>query len=164
MSMRSGELTRQLFMVGLSNSFQSLKAFFVMRWSRLKKSILCAMTEREKISTFLCDDTEFEGKLTFHGTIRIDSHFKGEISCDGNLIVGEQGMIEANIHASNIDIIGEIHGSIIADQRIEIHAPGKVFGSIQAPIVVTHEGMIFEGNCRMHQVKGLYERKSAPIS
>jgi len=122
------------------------------------------MKEREKISAFLWKDTEFEGKLTFHGTIRIDSHFKGEISCDGNLIVGEQGMIEANIHASNIDISGEIHSSIIADHRIEIHPTGRVFGDIQAPIVVTHEGMIFEGNCRMHQVKELYEKKLAVIS
>lgn len=151
-------------MVGLSNSFQSLKAFFSMIWSRLKKSMLYTMKERENISSFLWNGAEFEGKLTLHGTIRIDSHFKGEISCDGNLIVGEQGMVEANIHASNIDIIGEIHGSIIAGHRIEIHPNGRVFGDIQAPIVVTHQGAIFEGNCRMHQVKELYERKLAAIS
>lgn len=55
-------------MVGLSNSFQSLKAFFSMRWGRLKKLKLYTMKEREKISAFLWKDTEFEGKLTFHGT------------------------------------------------------------------------------------------------
>ena len=111
------------------------------------------MKKREKAVTFLGKDTEFEGKLTFHGTIRIDGHFKGEISADGNLIVGEEGVIEANMHVSYIVIRGEIHGNIIADQRVDIHVPGKVFGNIQAPVVVIDEGVIFEGQTRMYQAK-----------
>lgn len=58
-------------------------------------------------------------------------------------------MIEAKIHASALEISGEIHGNLIADQRIEIHAPGKVLGNIQVPIVIIDEGAIFEGNCQM---------------
>ena len=122
------------------------------------------MKKTETTTTFLGKDTEFEGKLTFHGAIRIDGHFKGEISSDGNLIVGEGGIIEANIYVSNIIISGEIHGNIIADHRIEIHPPGKVFGDIQAPTVVTHEGMTFEGNCLMNQVKKVDARKFVAVS
>jgi len=109
------------------------------------------MKKRDKFTAFLRKDTEFEGKFTFHGTTRIDGHLKGEILTERTLIVGEGGMIEANIHASDIVINGEIHGNIIADQIIDIRAPGKVFGNIQAPIVVLDEGAIFEGNCQMHQ-------------
>ena len=58
-------------------------------------------------------------------------------------------MIESDIHVSYIIIHGEIKGNILADNRIEIHAPGKVFGNIQAPIIVIEEGVIFEGNCSM---------------
>ena len=122
------------------------------------------MKKTETTTAFLGKDTQFEGKLTFHGAIRIDGHFKGEISSDGNLIVGEGGIIEANIYVSNIIISGEIHGSIIADHRIEIHPPGKVFGDIQAPTMVTHEGMTFEGNCLMNQVKKVDERKLVAVS
>jgi len=121
------------------------------------------MKKTETTTTFLGKETEFGGKLTFHGTIRIDGHFKGEISADGSLIVGEGAMIEANMHISYILISGEIHGSIIADQRVDILAPGKVFGNIQAPTVVIDEGAIFEGNCRMHQVKEVDEKKLAVI-
>ena len=117
--------------------------------------------KREKAITFLGKDTEFEGKLTFHGTIRIDGHFKGEISADGNLIVGEEGVIEANIHVSYIIIRGEIHGNIIADHRVDIRVPGKVFGNIQAPAVVIDEGVIFEGQTRMYQAKDTGERDLA---
>ena len=121
------------------------------------------MKKTETMAAFFGKDTAFEGKLTFHGTIRIDGHFKGEISADGSLIVGEGAMIEATIHISYILISGEIHGNIIADDRIAIHPAGKVFGDIQAPTVVIDEGGIFEGNCRMHQTKEADENKLAAV-
>jgi len=121
------------------------------------------MKKTETMTAFLGKDAEFEGKLTFHGTIRIEGHFKGEVSADGSLIVGEGAMIEANMHISYILISGEIHGNIIADDRIEIHPAGKVFGDIQAPTVVIDEGGIFEGNCRMHRAKEAGESKLAVI-
>ncbi|MBW1766557.1 MAG: polymer-forming cytoskeletal protein [Deltaproteobacteria bacterium] len=111
------------------------------------------MKKKEQVVTFLGKGTEFEGKLTFDGTIRIDGHFKGEISSDGNLIVGEGGMVEANMHVAYIVISGEVHGNIIADQKVEIRAPGRVFGDIQAPTVVIDEGVIFEGKTKMYQAK-----------
>lgn len=121
------------------------------------------MKKTETITAFLGKDTQFEGKLAFHGTVRIDGHFKGEMSADGSLIVGEEAMIEANMHISYILISGEIHGNIIADDRIEIQPPGKVFGDIEAPTVVIDEGGIFEGNCRMHRAKEADEKKLAVI-
>jgi cytoskeletal protein CcmA (bactofilin family) len=121
------------------------------------------MQKTETINAFLGKDTAFEGKLTFHGTIRIDGHVKGEILADGSLIVGKEAMIEASMHLSHISISGEIHGNIIADDRIEIHPAGKVFGDIQAPTVVINEGGIFEGNCQMHQAKEADESELAVV-
>jgi len=119
------------------------------------------MKKRDQVITFLGKDTEFEGKLTFHGTIRIDGHFRGEISAGGNLIVGEEAMIEANMHISYIVIRGEIHGNIIADQRVDILASGKVFGNIQASSVVMDEGAIFLGEAQMPWAKEAGEEKFA---
>ncbi|MBU2499528.1 MAG: polymer-forming cytoskeletal protein [Proteobacteria bacterium] len=121
------------------------------------------MIKTEKVITFLGKETTFEGKLTFHGTIRIDGQFKGEISAKGSLIIGEEGMVEADIHVSYIAISGEVHGNITADQRVDIHSPGKVFGNIQAPAVVIDEGVIFEGHTRMYQAKEAAESRSTLI-
>jgi cytoskeletal protein CcmA (bactofilin family) len=111
------------------------------------------MKKRNEVIAFLGKGTKFEGKMRFHGTTRIDGHFKGEISADGNLIISNQGLVEADVHASSIMISGEVHGNITADQRVDIHAPAKVFGDIQAPSVVIDEGVIFEGMTRMKQPK-----------
>jgi cytoskeletal protein CcmA (bactofilin family) len=109
------------------------------------------MKIRDDINAFLGSNTEFEGKLSFTGTVRIDGRFKGEIYTEGTLIVGETALIQSNVHVTHIIISGEIRGNIVADKRIEIHAPGKVFGNIQAPTVVIDEGVLFEGNCRMQK-------------
>ncbi len=122
------------------------------------------MKKRDEMNAFLGKDTEFEGKLSFKGAVRIDGHFTGEIFTEGTLIVGELAVIESNIHVSHIIISGEIRGNIIADNRIEIHAPGKVFGNIQAPTVVIEEGVIFEGNCRMQGTEKAEDKKLAVIS
>ena len=117
------------------------------------------MKKKDEINAFLGKDTEFEGKLSFSGAVRIDGRFNGEIFTQGTLIVGESAFIESNIHVSHIVVSGEIRGNILADNRIEIHAPGKVFGNIQAPTVVIDEGVVFEGNCRMQGVKETEEKK-----
>ena len=122
------------------------------------------MKKRNEINAFLGKDTEFDGKLSFSGAARIDGHFTGEIFTAGTLIVGESAIIESNMHVSHIIISGEIHGNIIADDRIEIHAPGKVFGNIHAPTIVIDEGVVFEGNCRMSKIEKAEDKKLAVIS
>lgn len=107
--------------------------------------------KQNEINAFLGRDTEFEGKLAFTGAVRIDGRFQGEILTEGTLIVGESASIESDIHASHIIVSGEIRGNIVADDRIEIHAPGKVYGNIHAPTVVIDEGVVFEGHCRMRR-------------
>ena len=101
----------------------------------------------------LGENTVFEGKLSFHGTVRIDGHFKGDISSDGTLVIGERGIIEADINSKCVVVSGEVHGNINAGSSIEILAKGKVYGNIFTSSLIIHEGVIFEGSCRMDKTK-----------
>jgi len=106
-------------------------------------------TSKEEINAFLGKDTEFEGKFSFTGAVRIDGKFSGEIESSGTLIVGESATITSQIHVADMIISGEVCGDIFAENKIEINVPGKLFGNIQTPRLVIEEGVIFEGNCRM---------------
>jgi cytoskeletal protein CcmA (bactofilin family) len=99
------------------------------------------------IGAFLGSDSEFEGQLTFQGTIRIDGRYKGNISVDGNLIIGPSGRVTAEISASNMIISGEVTGNMTAGTNIEVQASGKVYGNLTAPTVTIHEGAVFQGRC-----------------
>lgn len=107
-------------------------------------------------------ETEFEGILSFKGVVRVDGRFKGEVRTEeGTLIVGETAVIDCDINASNVIVSGEILGNIVAGEKIEILAPGKVFGNIEAPSVTINTGVIFEGNCRTEVQNEVVEGKVA---
>lgn len=106
---------------------------------------------KDQIKGFLGADTEFEGKLSFTGTVRIDGHFKGDILAEGTLIVGEAATVEADIRAFQIIINGEIRGNIVAESVIEINAHAKVVGNINAPNIIIQQGAVFDGNCIMQK-------------
>jgi cytoskeletal protein CcmA (bactofilin family) len=112
------------------------------------------MKKKAALNDIFGNNTEFEGSLTCPGDIMIDGHFRGEIKVEGTLFVGENASIEANIHAAYIVSGGEIRGNIEADKRIEISAPGKIYGNMSAPSLVIEEGVTFEGNCQMKGSKG----------
>ena len=107
---------------------------------------------KDEINAFLGRDTEFEGKFSFAGSVRIDGKLSGEIYSNGTLIVGESAVIKSQIHVADMIISGEVHGDIFAENKIELNVPGKLFGNIQTPKLVIEEGAVFEGNCKMKEL------------
>jgi cytoskeletal protein CcmA (bactofilin family) len=101
------------------------------------------------INALLGQGSEFEGKLTFRGTVRIDGHFKGEIFSDATLIVGEQAVIDAEIDIGTVIVCGLVRGNIRAKELVKLQNPGKVYGDIHTPNLVIEKGCLFEGRCAM---------------
>ena len=122
------------------------------------------MRDKEGINAYLGRDTEFQGNLKFYGKIRIDGHFKGEILGEGTLVIGENATLESDVHVSCVLNNGQILGNVVADQKVELRAPGKVLGNIQAPAIVIHEGAAIDGNCRTQPVKKTDDRKLAVVA
>ena len=116
---------------------------------------------KDEINAFLGRDTEFVGKFSFTGAVRVDGSISGEIFSNGTLIVGESAVINSQIHVADIIISGEVHGDIVAERKIEINVPGKLFGNIKTPKLVLEEGVIFEGNCEMKNLKEETEKNLA---
>lgn len=102
-----------------------------------------------EISTLLGRGSEFEGKLTFEGTVRIDGTLKGEVFSDDVLIVGEGARVEAEIDIGEIIIQGTVVGNIRAKRSIEILAPGRVNGDVTTPSLQIDKGVVFEGRSFM---------------
>lgn len=108
-----------------------------------------AETGGGEINAFLGMGSDFSGKLTFDGTVRLDGKYSGEIFSNGILVIGETAKVQADIEVETLILSGELKGNISAKGRVEIHAPGKLYGNINSPVVVIDEGVTFEGNCSM---------------
>lgn len=105
--------------------------------------------EASGTSAFLGKGTRVTGKLVFEGPARIEGHVEGEISAQDNLVIGEGAVVNAQIIGASVIVHGRVTGDVTAKKRLEIRAPGKLFGNITTPSLVIHEGVIFEGQCSM---------------
>lgn len=101
------------------------------------------------VTTLLGKGSEFEGKLSFEGAVRIDGKFSGEIFTDDTLIVGEGAEVNAEINVGAIVIEGHVRGNITAKRSVEVRNPGRVRGNITTPSLFIEKGVIFDGNCQM---------------
>ena len=108
------------------------------------------LTGLGEINALLGRGTEFEGKLTFTGRVRLDGRFKGEVFSDDVLILGDDGVLEGDVDVGTLIVRGgTVRGNVRASQLVEIHAPGKVYGNIHAPQLFIDKGVVFDGQCTM---------------
>ena len=127
-----------------------------------------AVTESESLARdikegtltgFVGNGTTHTGEANFKGMLRVDGTLSGRVSSDdGTLIVSTNGRVEANVEVAVAQIFGTVNGDITASKRIEMGRVAKVTGNIQTPALVIENGALFEGSCRMVQIKEAAER------
>src|SRR5689334_5618745 len=66
------------------------------------------------LNALLGRGSEFEGKLTFEGTVRIDGKFTGTIVTSDVLVIGEGAKVSAEITCGTVIVHGEINGNLKA--------------------------------------------------
>lgn len=106
-------------------------------------------TNTNEINALLGKGSEFEGKLSFEGTVRIDGQFKGEIFSDDVLIVGEGAIVDAEIKVNQVVVYGSVQGNVYAPGGVNLHAPARLKGSITTKSLTIDQGVVFDGSCHM---------------
>jgi cytoskeletal protein CcmA (bactofilin family) len=101
------------------------------------------------LSAFIDQGSEFEGKLTFKDTVRIDGQFRGEIASQNTLIVGETGEIMATVRSREVIISGAVSGNVYASDRLVLHKTARVEGDVEAGTIAIEEGAILNGKITM---------------
>ncbi len=93
----------------------------------------------------LSSDVEIKGTVKFTNDLIVDGKIEGEISSDGNLTVGENARIKAEIKTSVVIVYGKVHGNITATGNVELKASAEVVGDIKAKSLAIESGAIFVG-------------------
>ena len=93
-----------------------------------------------------------KGELSGEEDLVIEGRFKGKINLgDHNILVGQGGDVNADIHVKNITINGSVSGNIYAAGKVFISKEGKMKGDINAPIISIMDGAQFKGGIKMEQ-------------
>lgn len=104
---------------------------------------------RSELTAFIDEGSDLEGRYSFRGTVMLNGRFKGEIESNDTLIIGERGVVHADIRAGRVLVSGEVTGNVTATERVELKRTARIFGDVEAPVIVVEEGTHFEGHCRM---------------
>lgn len=106
------------------------------------------------LTAFIDQGSEFEGKLSFKDTVRIDGRFRGEISSENTLIVGESGEIEASIRSRNVVVSGSVVGNVTASAKVVLHKTARIEGDVETGCLVVEEGAVLNGQIKMGKASG----------
>ncbi|MFQ6109364.1 MAG: polymer-forming cytoskeletal protein [Candidatus Aminicenantales bacterium] len=92
----------------------------------------------------------FSGKISGDEDLVIDGSFKGKIDLKNhNLLLKQSGKIEADIHARNVTILGQMKGNINASGKVFISKEAQMTGDISAFRISIAEGAQFKGSIKM---------------
>jgi cytoskeletal protein CcmA (bactofilin family) len=105
--------------------------------------------KQSDLNGFLDNGSHVHGELRFQTSFRVDGKFNGSVVSEGDLIVGDGGEVEGDLHVGQIVISGTVRGTIRASRRVHLSASGKVFADVDTPSLIIEDGATFEGRCSM---------------
>jgi cytoskeletal protein CcmA (bactofilin family) len=87
-----------------------------------------------------------KGELSGSEALYIDGRVEGMINLSNNRVtVGRNGVVNANISAREIVVMGKVKGNLTAQDRVDIRADGSLTGDVIAQRVSIEDGAFFKG-------------------
>ena len=97
----------------------------------------------------LGEGTKIKGDIISSGDIRIDGEMVGNLATKGKLVVGNNGKIDGQVQAANIEVAGFINGKVTAKELLNMKSSAKIEGDIVAGKLAVEPGAVFTGTCSM---------------
>lgn len=101
------------------------------------------------ITTVIGPDSSIKGTIDSQESIRIEGAFEGTINSQGEVLISEGAVINADIYGRRVIVAGEVKGTIEAINGLEITGTGRVYGNISGDRLVVDEGAVYKGNVNM---------------
>lgn len=99
--------------------------------------------------TIISNGVKVEGKVSSNGSIRLDGIIKGDISCQGNVSIGEYGEVYGKVDGQSITIGGRVEGIINAKEKLMLESKANLKGDVFTKILVVEAGARFDGKSNM---------------
>src|SRR5438046_8455374 len=75
-----------------------------------------------------------KGELNGSEDLTIEGHVEGKIELKEHVLtIGPNGKIKAQVFAKAVIVLGEVHGNVVASEKVDIRDNGSVDGDIVSP-------------------------------
>ena len=107
------------------------------------------MAKGSGADTIIAKGVEMNGELRVDGNIFIDGDVKGTVISQGDLNIGSEAKIEANLQAKNAIVAGVLRGTVEISEKLEILETAEITGDITAGVLSVAGGATINGTIRM---------------
>jgi|SRR5271157_2990100 len=101
------------------------------------------------LNGFLDQGCTIKGDVVFSDLLRIHGQVTGTVGSEGELLVGEGGLVEGEISVGRLAVAGTVRGTVRVTGRLVVHGAGRVLAEVFAPTLVVEEGGVLEGVVHM---------------
>lgn len=95
--------------------------------------------------TLLAKGVQLKGEIRVEGTVRIDGRLEGDIHTKGQVIIGEDGLVQGTISAGTVVSSGRIKATVTAVERVQLLKTAILIGEVHAPVLMMEEGAKLQG-------------------
>lgn len=117
------------------------------------------MSKNQELETIIGPSVKIKGNFSSNGNIQIEGSLSGALDTTGDIKVGTEAKIQANISASSVLVSGSVVGTIKAE-AVVLTSTAKITGDIETRSLSIEDGAVFNGKCSMGEEYSKTEKKS----
>ena len=117
------------------------------------RSVGLPATRREELPlTVVSAGDVLVGNLDMTGNGQVLGTLEGHVTCPGELLVGAEAHVRADLEAHDLIVAGRVEGNVLVRGRLKITSTGKLEGDAEVGSLVVQEGGVHFG--RLHVYPG----------
>jgi len=101
------------------------------------------------LDTVIGEHTTVTGNIESDGSVKIEGRVEGDIKAAGDVTTLANSVIVGSIWCENMILAGTVTGNIYAKNNLHLESTARLNGDVEIHSLVTDEGAVFEGNCKM---------------
>ena len=93
-------------------------------------------------------ETVVRGNVRGSGGLEILGRVEGDVSVEGDVLLGESAAVRGNISGTQLTISGAVMGDLRGTEAVLVESGARVVGDLLAPRIGIAEGALVRGNVR----------------
>ncbi len=111
--------------------------------------------------TIIGKGSRVRGRITGAANLEIYGLVEGEILVQGDLTVGDTGMVASDLSGRRVVVRGAVKGNISGEESVFLEDGAKVVGDVRAPRVAIGKGALVRGYVQTAGAEGTRPRSAA---
>ena len=118
---------------------------YLMPETDASKGVLPALRREEMPLSVISEGDVLVGRLDMSGHGRVLGKLDGHLTCSGELAIGPDAVVRADVHAHDLVLAGAVTGDVFVRGRLKITATGRLEGDAQVGALLVEEGGVHFG-------------------